>query len=150
VPGTINIAMRDVPLGVTGAASGILNAARQLGTSVGLAVLGVIGVRVATSHWLTHVATLPPSVRSTATGQAQAVAGGQIGPVVQAVGEAARSSASASFVAGYRIAMVVGAICTLLAAVVAYVGLREPAPRPAAVGDADTVESARGTPTAVE
>ncbi|MGH9093390.1 MAG: MFS transporter, partial [Acidimicrobiales bacterium] len=44
VPGVANVAMRDVPAGVSGAASGILNTCRQVGTSVGLAVLGAVGV----------------------------------------------------------------------------------------------------------
>ena len=43
IPGTTHVALRDVPPGVSGAASGMLNAARQIGTSVGLAVLGAIG-----------------------------------------------------------------------------------------------------------
>ena len=51
VPGVVNVAMRDVPPGVSGGASGLVNAARQVGTSVGLAVLGTIGVRAATSTW---------------------------------------------------------------------------------------------------
>lgn len=44
VPGVTHVAMRDVPAGVSGAASGVLNASRQVGTSVGLAVLGSVGV----------------------------------------------------------------------------------------------------------
>ena len=73
VPGVVNVAMRDVPRGVSGGASGLVNAARQVGTSVGLAVLGTIGVHAATSAWASRSAGVPG-----AAGQAQYVAGGQI------------------------------------------------------------------------
>ena len=53
-PGVVNVAMRDVPPEVAGGASGLVNAARQVGTSVGLAVLGTIGVRAATTAWTTR------------------------------------------------------------------------------------------------
>jgi Amidohydrolase/Major Facilitator Superfamily len=42
-PGVANVAMRDVPPGLSGTASGVFNASRQVGTSIGLAILGVIG-----------------------------------------------------------------------------------------------------------
>ena len=53
VPGIVNVGMRDVPPGVSGGGAGLLNAARQIGTSVGLAVLGTIGVHAATTAWTT-------------------------------------------------------------------------------------------------
>ena len=72
VPGVVNVAMRDVPPGVSGGASGLVNAARQVGTSVGLAVLGTIGVHAATTAWAGRSAGVPG-----AAGQAQYVAGGR-------------------------------------------------------------------------
>ncbi len=119
VPGTINVAMRDVPAGSSGGASGIVNAARQVGTSVGLAVLGAIGVRTATSAWSTTAAAHPGSAT-----QAQSVAGGQIALVTRALGPAVRSDAIDSFLRGYRWALLTAALCTVGAAVVAAVGLR--------------------------
>jgi hypothetical protein len=59
VPGVTHVAMRDVPAGVSGAASGLVNASRQLGTSVGLAVLGSMGVTVANLTVAHHHRTLP-------------------------------------------------------------------------------------------
>ena len=60
VPGVADVAMRDVPpgvsgaaSGVSGAASGVVNVSRQVGTSVGLAVLGSIGVNAAIASWHT-------------------------------------------------------------------------------------------------
>jgi MFS family permease len=59
VPGVVNVAMRDVPRGVAGGASGLVNAARQVGTSVGLAVLGTFGVHAATTAWASRTAGVP-------------------------------------------------------------------------------------------
>ena len=60
IPGITNVAMRDVPPGLSGTASGVLNASRQVGTSVGLAILGAIGAHAATSVWTSRVASSPP------------------------------------------------------------------------------------------
>ena len=51
VPGVSHVAMRDVPPGISGAASGVVNASRQIGTSVGLAVLGTVEVTSAIGNW---------------------------------------------------------------------------------------------------
>src|SRR3984885_1147208 len=51
IPGVANVAMRDVPPGLSGTASGVFNASRQVGTSVGLAILGAIEADAATSAW---------------------------------------------------------------------------------------------------
>jgi MFS family permease len=129
VPGTANVAMRDVPADVSGAAAGVLQASRQVGVSVGLAVLGSIGVNAATSSWRAHLQDLPANVRDAASTQALHVASAQIGTVTAAVGSSARDAATAAFVHGYRLAILV-ATCSLLgAAIVAFAGLRRrPAP----------------------
>jgi MFS transporter, DHA2 family, methylenomycin A resistance protein len=125
VPGVVNVAMRDVPPAFSGGASGLVNAARQVGTSVGLAVLGSIGIRAATTSWAGRSAGVPG-----ATAQAQAVAGGQIGAVTHALGSQYRPDATAAFVSGYHVALLVAAGSTLAAAVVAVVGLRSGAAAP--------------------
>ena len=119
VPGVVNVAMRDVPPGVAGGASGLVNAARQVGTSVGLAVLGTIGVHAATTAWSNKSAGV-----SGAASQAQDVAGGQITTVTNALGEQYRPDAVAAFVSGYHLALFVAALATLAAAGVAAIGLR--------------------------
>jgi hypothetical protein len=48
VPGITHVAMRDVAAPVAGAASAVLNSSRQLGTAVGLALVGAVGA--ATTH----------------------------------------------------------------------------------------------------
>ena len=129
VPGVVNVAMRDVPPGVSGGASGLVNAARQIGTSVGLAVLGTVGVHAATTSWASRSAGV-----AGAAGQAQHVAGGQITTVAQELGSRYRPDAVAAFVSGYHLALFVAAGSTLAAALVAAVGLRSGAGADAGAG----------------
>jgi DHA2 family methylenomycin A resistance protein-like MFS transporter len=126
VPGVTHVAMRDVPTGVSGAASGIVNASRQLGTSLGLAVLGSIGVTAATSHWQTAIHRFPATIHAAATGQTQNVAGAHISAVTQALGHAYRHAAVGSFVHGYHLAVGVAAAFVLAAATSALIGFRRP------------------------
>jgi MFS transporter, DHA2 family, methylenomycin A resistance protein len=123
VPGVTHVAMRDVPAGVSGAA-------RQVGTSVGLAVLGSVGVTAAISAWHATIARLPAGARPAAAGQAQNVAGAHVSAVAQALGPAYRDAAAQAFAHGYHLAVGVGAICVLAAAVPALLGFRQPGPRP--------------------
>jgi hypothetical protein len=135
VPGVTHVAMRDVPPGTSGAASGVVNASRQIGTSVGLAVLGSLGVDAATSQWkTTTVQHLSGSFRTAATRQAQNVGGARITVVTQALGATYRHPAAQAFIHGYHLAVGVGAACLVAAGLVALVGFRhsrpsvEPAP----------------------
>jgi MFS transporter, DHA2 family, methylenomycin A resistance protein len=124
VPGVTHVAMRDVPAGVSGAGSGVVNSCRQVGTSVGLAVLGSLGVTAATSRWNAATHHFPASVRAPAARQAQNVAGAHISAVTQALGAAYRDAAALSFVHGYQLAVGIGAGLALAAAVTALLGLR--------------------------
>lgn len=123
-PGTAHVAMRDVPAGISGTASGMLNASRQIGTSVGLAVLGTIGVNAAVSAWNTNIAGFPASIRAAAAGQSQNVTGARINAVIGQLGSAYRHPAADSFLHGYQLAVGVGAVCLLLAALLAVIGFR--------------------------
>jgi len=124
VPATANVAMRDVPADVAGAASGVLNASRQVGVSVGLAVLGSIGANASISAWRSQVGHLPQGVRAAASGQGAHVASAQIGSVTTAIGSVAHDAATTAFVHGYHLAVFVAACALVAAAVVAYLGLR--------------------------
>jgi len=121
VPTLSHVAMRHVPPGASGAASGLLNAARQIGTSVGLAVLGSIGVGAARSAWATAIGRFPPSLRTAARAQAQNVGGGRIAAIGKALGDGYRQPAAQSFMHGYHLAVCAGAVCLLAAAGVAAV-----------------------------
>lgn len=123
-PAVTHVAMRDVPPGVTGAGSGVLNASRQVGTSVGLAVLGAVGVNVAISSWRDTAAHFPSSVRTTANGQAEDVAGARIGSVTDTLGAAYRAPAVQAFIHGYAFAIGIAAVFLVVAAGIALAGLR--------------------------
>jgi MFS transporter, DHA2 family, methylenomycin A resistance protein len=127
VPGGATVAMRDVPKAVSGAASGVLNAGRQVGTSIGLATLGAISVHAATSQWTSAVASFPANVRNVAAAQAQNVGAGHISTVTATLGTAYHHSAAEAFLHGARIAMAVAGVCLLATALVTWLGLRKPA-----------------------
>lgn len=124
VPALTHLAMRDVPAGVSGSASALLNAARQIGTSVGLAVLGTVGVSATIADWRARANLFPASVRVVAGEQAQQVAGARISAVVRMLGPAYRHAAAQSFAYGYHVAIGCGAGCLAVAGVVAVLGLR--------------------------
>jgi MFS transporter, DHA2 family, methylenomycin A resistance protein len=124
VPAITHVAMRDVPAGASGTASGALNAARQIGTSVGLAVLGTIGVAAAKSAWAVDAGHFPVPVRASAVGQAQNVGGARIAAVTRSLGAAYRHPAAAAFVHGYHLAVGAGAACLVAAGLLAIIGLR--------------------------
>jgi len=123
-PALTHVAMRDVAPAVSGAASGVLNAARQVGTSLGLAVVGAIGVHAAVSAWASAAATFPTADQGPAMSQAQNVSGARITAVTQALGASYRDPAVQAFLHGYHLAVLVAGLCPVLAGVVGAVGLR--------------------------
>ncbi len=124
VPALTHCAMRDVPAGVSGAASAVLNASRQIGTSVGLAVLGTVGVSATIADWSARTAHLSVAEQAAAHAQAHQVAGARIDAVVRALGPAYRHPAAQSFAHGYHLAVGCGAGCLAVAAAIAILGLR--------------------------
>ena len=125
IPGVANVAMRDVPPGLSGTASGVFNASRQVGTSVGLAILGAVGADAATSAWKSKVARLPGAAREAATAQAHNVASARIGLVGRALGASHRAAAEEAFSHGYEVAVLIAGFCLIAAAVIAAIGLRD-------------------------
>jgi hypothetical protein len=94
-------------------------ATRQIGTSVGLAVFGTLGVTAAVSDWSAIIYCVRALVRAVAARQAQNVAGARISAVTRAVGHAGRYPATQAFVHGYHLAVGAGAACLLAATAVA-------------------------------
>jgi len=128
VPGVTHVAMRDVPPEISGAASSVVNASRQIGTSVGLAVLGALGVTSAIGNWRAAARRFPAATRAEALRQAQNVGGGRINAVAETLGAAYRQPAAQSFVHGYHVAVGAGAACLLAAAIIAALGFRQRLP----------------------
>jgi hypothetical protein len=124
IPGVANVAMRDVPPGLSGTASGVFNASRQVGTSVGLAILGAVGAHSAISAWTSMVARLPAAARHAALRQARNVASARIGSVTRALGAGHRAAAEQAFSHGYGVAVLIAGLCLIAAAVIAVIGLR--------------------------
>ena len=124
VPGVTHAAMRDVPPEASGAASSVVNASRQLGTSVGLAVLGSLGVTSAIGNWQATARRFPAATRAEALRQAQNVGGARISAVADTLGAAYRQPAAQAFADGYHVAVGAGAACLLAAAVIAVRGFR--------------------------
>jgi EmrB/QacA subfamily drug resistance transporter len=124
VPGITNVAMRTVPTGTSGVAAGILNASRQVGTSVGLGFVGFLGVRAAGRAWGASVPTLPAADQHQATSLTPSVTGGDVGTVTKELGQSAGQLATAAFVHGYAVAITASALALVLAAATAWRGLR--------------------------
>jgi MFS transporter, DHA2 family, methylenomycin A resistance protein len=125
IPGVANVAMRDVPAGLSGTASGVFNASRQVGTSIGLAILGAIGADVATSAWASQAAHLPGAARQAAIGQTRNVASARISLVTRALGTGQRRAAEQAFTHGYQVAIFIAGLGLIAAAIIAAFGLRD-------------------------
>jgi DHA2 family methylenomycin A resistance protein-like MFS transporter len=117
-------AMSRMPAALSGTGSGMLNSARQIGASVGLAVMGAIGVGLATHAWSSKVPTLPQTVQAQASALDQEVAGAQLSQVASTLGAAVQRPATDSFLAGYHAAMSAGGVALIAASITAFVGLR--------------------------
>ncbi len=132
MPTTAATAMNAVDRTKSGIASGVVNAARQVGAALGLAILGAVGAALTANAWSDRVSALPPALRGQAHRLDELVIGGQGQVVGRLAGPRAERAALESFVHGVHGAMWVAAGLTLAAAVTAYLGLRgTPAAAPA-------------------
>ena len=132
MPTTTTTAMNAVDRAKSGIASGVVNASRQVGAALGLAILGAVGATLTVNAWTERTAALPAGLRAQAARLDELVIGGQGQVVGRLAGPRARQAALESFVHGVHGAMWVAAALTLAAALTAYVGLRgTPASAPA-------------------
>jgi MFS transporter, DHA2 family, methylenomycin A resistance protein len=128
IPAVTTVAMRDVPTGYSGIAAGVLNTSRQIGTSVGLAVLGAIGTAAATADWAGRASHLDGFARWD-----RDVASAQVATIERALGHAYRQAAAQSFSHGFQVAVICAGACMLAASGIAWAGLRRRV-RPQAAG----------------
>jgi EmrB/QacA subfamily drug resistance transporter len=124
MPTTASTAMGSVSPDKAGIASGVVNASRQVGGALGIAVLGTVGASVASSHWSTFTDGVPASSRPKLAALNDAVIGGQSRVIGQIAGPQAQDAAASSFVHGLNAAMYVGSGLTLIAAFIAFFGLK--------------------------
>jgi DHA2 family methylenomycin A resistance protein-like MFS transporter len=127
VPAVSSAAMGAVPREQAGTGSGILNASRQLGAAVGLAALGSISVAAVSNTWDERVAAMPADLRPEAETLVQRVAGAEGEAVGRALGAQAAEPAFDAFMSGLHAGLWVAGAAMLVAAALAFAGLR---PRP--------------------
>jgi hypothetical protein len=125
VPTISAVAVSALPLEHSGLASGVLNSARQVGTALGLAALGSIGLAVTRNSWAVQSAQLPTSAQATAPDVVQDVSGGQGSVVAQQLGPLRDHSSTAPSSTAY-VALLIGGGLMLVVAVFAFMQLRRP------------------------
>jgi hypothetical protein len=136
VPTISSVAVSALPVEHSGLASGVLNSARQVGTAIGLAALGSVGLAVTRISWAAQSAQLPTSAQAAAPDVVQDVSGGQGSVVAQQIGAAAKPLVDSVFVDGLHIALLIGGGLMLVAALFAFTVLRQPAETARAGGNA--------------
>jgi len=124
VPAGSSAAMAEVPEGSSGIGSGLFNACRQIGTATGLAILGSIGVAATLADWHHQAGSLPPAEQQRAAQIGADVAGGQVHIAAAAGGQHALDLATASFLRGFELALVLAGAILAAAGVVGFLGLR--------------------------
>jgi EmrB/QacA subfamily drug resistance transporter len=124
VPAGSTAAMAQVPPDFSGVGSGLFNACRQIGTAMGLAILGSIATSVIVADWRARVRSFAPATRPRASRLGADVAGGQIRAVTAALGQHAHSPAVTSYGRGFEVALVAASVILLAAGALGFLGLR--------------------------
>lgn len=129
VPALTQVAMAEVTPQFSGIASGLLNTARQVGMSVGLAVLGYVAANRALASWHERVEHSSSSVHHAASlaSQASDVVAGRVESVGHTLGPSYRQLAVTAFEHGFHWAVGLGAAFLAVGAVVAWRMFPDPA-----------------------
>jgi MFS family permease len=125
VPAGSTAAMAQVPEGSSGIGSGLFNACRQIGTAMGLAILGSVGASVILADWHRQSGAFPPGERQHAAQAGADVAGGQIQEAAASLGRLALDPATASFLRGFELALLLAGASMAAAGLLGFVGLRQ-------------------------
>jgi DHA2 family methylenomycin A resistance protein-like MFS transporter len=124
VPAGSTAAMASVPEGSSGIGSGLFNASRQIGTAMGLAILGSVGASVILADWHRQSGAFPPGERHHAAQAGTDVAGGQVHAVIASLGRLALDPAAASFTRGFELALLLAGAIIAAAGLLGFLGLR--------------------------
>ncbi len=119
MPAVSTVGMNAVDARKSGVASGVINASRQTGGALGIAVMGAVGSKLTVDAWADRTSGIPGAERLE-----QLVIGARGDQIGQIAGPEARTAALDAFVNGVQGGMYVGAGLTLVAAAVAFFGLR--------------------------
>jgi EmrB/QacA subfamily drug resistance transporter len=122
-------AMGAIPQAKAGVASGVLNTARQVGGALGIAVLAAVATGRINARWDALISGIPPALHGPATKLVPLVDGGQLNMIHRLGGPTARAWASDAFMHGFRAANWTSAVLCIVAAAVAWFGLRQRRPR---------------------
>jgi EmrB/QacA subfamily drug resistance transporter len=112
----------------TGIAAGMVNASRQLGGALGIAVLGSVAAALARTDWEHRLSLLAPAAQAKAAHVSALVLGGQGRAIAAVAGRPAEIAGLESFVHGLRGALLAGSGLALAGAVIAAIGLRSSTP----------------------
>jgi MFS transporter, DHA2 family, methylenomycin A resistance protein len=124
VPAGSTAAMAEVPEGSSGIGSGLFNACRQIGTAMGLAILGSLGASVILADWHRRSGSFPRAARPSAAQAGGDVAGGQVHAVAATVGRFALDPAASAFHRGFGLALLLASVILAAAGLVGFLGLR--------------------------
>jgi MFS transporter, DHA2 family, methylenomycin A resistance protein len=124
VPAGSTAAMAEVPEGSSGIGSGLFNACRQIGTAMGLAILGSIGASVILADWHRQSGAFPPGEHDNVAQAGADVTGGQIRAVTASLGRLALDPAVASFLRGFELALLLAGAIIAAAGLLGFLGLR--------------------------
>jgi hypothetical protein len=116
--------MAEVPPGSSGIGSALFNSCRQIGTAMGLAILGSVAASVILAEWHRRAGSLPPAGRQAASRLAADVAGGQAHLVAASAGQDLLDPAIASFLSGFEAALLLAGVILASAGAVGIRGLR--------------------------
>jgi MFS transporter, DHA2 family, methylenomycin A resistance protein len=125
VPAGSAAAMSEVPPGFSGIGSGLFNACRQIGTSMGLAILGSVATSIILTNWQRQFRSASPALRSHASQIGADVAVGRINGVTALLGQQARELAVRSFQHGFEAALLAAGVILVLAGLIGLAGLRQ-------------------------
>jgi len=107
-----------------GVGSGVLNAARQVGGAIGIAVLGSIAAAVTARRWTDATAELGPPLSEQASTLGKLVEGAQGALIEAAAGPQAVTLAFAAWMDGFHASVLIGGLLMVLAVGVVIVGMR--------------------------
>jgi EmrB/QacA subfamily drug resistance transporter len=128
LPAVSAAAMAAADRNQSGIASGVINASRQVGGALGIAVMGSIAAALARNGWDHRLSQLPLTTHATATRLTALVVDGQGKLIAALAGHEAQAAAFDSFVHGLHGALLTSSALTLIGSVVAVIGLRQQKP----------------------